>query len=471
MIPKEESTDNAFAIFNTIITSLKALDEGYSSKKYVKKLLRDLHPKWREKKDSKIVKDKREQSRSLSLKANKESSDEESLNCGSEDKEYTMTVRDFKKFFKRRGSCVGPQCMVDGPICLRIDLEPDEWIKDSGCTKHMTGNQNLFSTYKAYNRGNVIFGSNLRGNINGKGNISYESPNIANVEQVDNLGFNLRSVSQICDNKCKVIFSEHDSEITKDGKVIVIDFPLAEEVPTASEESSHCQKKRDATAKRIALLRKTIIVELLYKTPCAIKGVIRMGLEPSYITNNEENHALVADEEAPTEFALMANTNAESKRSDKNKDGLGYNVVPPPSAQIYFSPKKDFSWTGLPEFKDDTVTDYSRPAPTIESSPDDAQNRNPSVFETEASPSTITPKPFIKFVKPNDILTTNKTNKAETTKKSPVKYAEQYRKPTQKPNKKETSRSQNNTHKSFTPRPDIHKPYRPPMRPMRSNMN
>nr|GEX48469.1 hypothetical protein [Tanacetum cinerariifolium] len=36
----------------------------------------------------------------------------------------------------------------------------------------------------------------------------------------------------------------------------VIEFPLAEEVPTASEESSHCQKKRDATAKRIALLGK-----------------------------------------------------------------------------------------------------------------------------------------------------------------------------------------------------------------------
>ncbi|GKA58264.1 hypothetical protein Tco_0757452 [Tanacetum coccineum] len=48
-----------------------------------------------------------------------------------------------------------------------------------------------FSTYKAYNGGNVIFGSNLRGNIIGKG--------------------------QICDNKCRVTFSEHDSEITKDG--------------------------------------------------------------------------------------------------------------------------------------------------------------------------------------------------------------------------------------------------------------
>ncbi|GJY31441.1 copia protein [Tanacetum coccineum] len=75
-----------------------------------------------------------------------------------------------------------------------FDLEPDEWIKDSGCSKHMTGNRKLFSSYKAYNRCNVIFCSNLRGNIIGKG--------------------------QIYDNKCRVTFSEHDSEITKDGKVI-----------------------------------------------------------------------------------------------------------------------------------------------------------------------------------------------------------------------------------------------------------
>ncbi|GJS11145.1 hypothetical protein Tco_0367941, partial [Tanacetum coccineum] len=53
-------------------------------------------------------------------------------------------------------------------ICLGVDLEPDEWIKDSGCSKHLMGNQKLFSSYKAYNGGNVIFGSNLRGNIIGK---------------------------------------------------------------------------------------------------------------------------------------------------------------------------------------------------------------------------------------------------------------------------------------------------------------
>nr|GFB11048.1 hypothetical protein [Tanacetum cinerariifolium] len=245
----------------------------------------------------------------------------------------------------------------------------------------------------------------------------------------------------------------------------------------------------------------------------------------SYMANDEENHALVAEKEALLEFALMANTNAErlaqvesrlvehkereikyrekirglevevefktnsleclAKKletlkkekkglDDKNKERLGYSVVPPPPAEIYSSPKKDMSWTGLLEFKDDTVTDYSRHVPTVESSPDDAKNRNPSVTKTEASPSTISPKSFIKFVKVNDSPTTSKTYKAEAAKKLPVKFAEQYRKPTKKPNKKGekgTSRSQNNTHKSFTPRPVVYKPYKPPMRTMRSNMN
>nr|GEZ65818.1 retrovirus-related Pol polyprotein from transposon TNT 1-94 [Tanacetum cinerariifolium] len=232
---------------------LKALDEGYSSKNYVRKFLRALHPKWKAKvttnEESKYL-------TSLSLdeligylKAKKESSDEECLTSGSEDEEYAMTVRDFKKFFKRRECPKPPKdknqrayvrgswsdngeedddkvkdetCLVShassenvqnhrktrtkelmsealGAITvkkmmIRVNLGPDEWIKDSRCSKDMTGNRKLFSTYKAYNGGNVIFGSNLRGNIIGKG--------------------------KICENKCRVTFSEHDSEISKDGKVI-----------------------------------------------------------------------------------------------------------------------------------------------------------------------------------------------------------------------------------------------------------
>ncbi|GKC06849.1 zf-CCHC domain-containing protein [Tanacetum coccineum] len=135
VISKDESIDSAFARFNTIITSLKALDEGYSSKNYVRKFHRALHPKWRAKvtaideskdltslsldelignlkvhemiikKDSEIVKAKGER-KSLALKAKKESIDEECSTFGSEDEEYAMAVRDFKKFFKRRGRFV-----------------------------------------------------------------------------------------------------------------------------------------------------------------------------------------------------------------------------------------------------------------------------------------------------------------------------------------------------------------------------
>ncbi|GKF96059.1 zf-CCHC domain-containing protein, partial [Tanacetum coccineum] len=57
------------------------------------------------KKDSEIVKAKVER-KSIALKAKKESSDGECSTSGSEDEEYAMAVRDFKKFFKRRGKFV-----------------------------------------------------------------------------------------------------------------------------------------------------------------------------------------------------------------------------------------------------------------------------------------------------------------------------------------------------------------------------
>nr|GFA51807.1 hypothetical protein [Tanacetum cinerariifolium] len=121
----------------------------------------------------------------------------------------------------------------------------------------------------------------------------------------------------------------------------------------------------------------------------------------SYMENDEENHALIADEEAPTEFALMAKTNAESEVFDNSLC----------SKAFYSPPKKDLSWIGLPEFADNTVTDYSRPLPVVESTTDDLQNRNPSVTKTGASPSTIISKPFIKFVKAADRPIENKTDR------------------------------------------------------------
>ncbi|GJW19060.1 hypothetical protein Tco_0026496 [Tanacetum coccineum] len=135
MIPKEESIDNAFAKFNTIITSLKALDESFSSKNVLGKVILGHYIQKRHsvkvtaieesknlttlsldelignlkvyeeviKKDVETVKGKKEQSRLLALKVKKEVSDEDSSSSDSEDEEYAMAVKEFKKFFKRRG--------------------------------------------------------------------------------------------------------------------------------------------------------------------------------------------------------------------------------------------------------------------------------------------------------------------------------------------------------------------------------
>ncbi|GKA41791.1 zf-CCHC domain-containing protein [Tanacetum coccineum] len=179
-ILEEESIDSGFARFNTIITSLKALDEGFSSKNYVRKFIRALHPKWRAnvmtieeskdlsslalhelidnlkvyevvmEKDSEIYRGKKERVKSIAvtprqggnaghnengyhhntmvawgmsqgisplpkkkervtsivLKAKKEYSDDESLTSGSDDEEYAMSVKNFKKFFRRKGKFV-----------------------------------------------------------------------------------------------------------------------------------------------------------------------------------------------------------------------------------------------------------------------------------------------------------------------------------------------------------------------------
>nr|GEW54260.1 hypothetical protein [Tanacetum cinerariifolium] len=89
------------------------------------------------------------------------------------------------------------------------------------------------------------------------------------------------------------------------------------------------------------------------------------------------------------------------------------------------------SWTGLPEFADDTITDYSRPSLAIKSNSDDLQNKNPSVTETGESTNSILSKPAIKFVKAAERPT---TNKVETAKKPAVKYAELYKKASKRPN-------------------------------------
>ncbi|GJW25309.1 zf-CCHC domain-containing protein [Tanacetum coccineum] len=218
-ILEEESIDSGFARFNTIITSLKALDEGFFRKNYVRKFLRALHPKWRAKvtaieeskdlstlaldelignlkvhefvmeKFSKIYRGKKERVKSIALKAKKESSDDETLTFRSDDEEYVMAVRNFKKCgdpnhligdFPKPPRNKDQKAFIGGSwsdsendaedktndeTCLMAQSSNEITLNSSYYSDNassLNSNKISFSTFKAYNGGNVVFRSNFK---------------------------------------------------------------------------------------------------------------------------------------------------------------------------------------------------------------------------------------------------------------------------------------------------------------------
>nr|GEV75679.1 hypothetical protein [Tanacetum cinerariifolium] len=85
----------------------------------------------------------------------------------------------------------------------------DKGVSDSGCSRHMTGNMFYLSNFEELNEGCVAFGGNLKsGKITGKGKIKTGKLDFDNVYFVKELMFNLFSVSQMCDKKNSVLFTD-----------------------------------------------------------------------------------------------------------------------------------------------------------------------------------------------------------------------------------------------------------------------
>ncbi|GKB77596.1 putative ribonuclease H-like domain-containing protein, partial [Tanacetum coccineum] len=88
-------------------------------------------------------------------------------------------------------------------------LLQDQAVVDSGCSSHMTGNKAYLSDYEDYNGDFVAFGSDPKGGkIMGKGKIRTANLDFDDVYFVDELKFNLFSVSQMCDKKNSVLFTD-----------------------------------------------------------------------------------------------------------------------------------------------------------------------------------------------------------------------------------------------------------------------
>jgi hypothetical protein len=117
------------------------------------------------------------------------------------------------------------------------------WIIDSGCTNHMTGEKEMFTSYikNKDSQDSIIFGDGNQGKVKGLGKIAISSEHsISNVFLVESLGYNLLSISQLCNMGYNCLFTNVDVSVFRrsdgslafkgvlDDKLYLVDFSKEE---------------------------------------------------------------------------------------------------------------------------------------------------------------------------------------------------------------------------------------------------
>nr|GEZ52757.1 ribonuclease H-like domain-containing protein [Tanacetum cinerariifolium] len=183
----------------------------------------------------------------------------------------------------------------------------------------------------------------------GKGEVHTASVSIAST-QVSTASTDVAAASISHDTVCAYIASQSNGSQIKYEDITQIDEDEIKEIDIKASRSQ--DRGRRESYKQGPKEEE--------QAPKALMAIDGIGWDWSYMANEEENHALVADDEAPTKFALMAKSSSSSdnevkkekegldskltgfksaskdldtllrsQRTDKNKEGLGYSVVPP----------------------------------------------------------------------------------------------------------------------------------------------
>ncbi|GJY09702.1 putative ribonuclease H-like domain-containing protein [Tanacetum coccineum] len=102
-----------------------------------------------------------------------------------------------------------PTKLDSASITLKKHNYIDARGRSNGCLRHMTGNIAYLSDFKEFDRGYVTFGGGAHGGrISSKGTLKTDSLDFEDVYFVNELNFNLFSVSQMCDKKNYVLFTD-----------------------------------------------------------------------------------------------------------------------------------------------------------------------------------------------------------------------------------------------------------------------
>ena len=75
----------------------------------------------------------------------------------------------------------------------------NEWVLDSGCSRHMTHDKEELRNYRPHTGLKVSFGGGLKGHSLGVGDLVLGKTILSNVYHISNLKYKLISISQIFD--------------------------------------------------------------------------------------------------------------------------------------------------------------------------------------------------------------------------------------------------------------------------------
>ncbi|GJY88726.1 putative ribonuclease H-like domain-containing protein [Tanacetum coccineum] len=136
------------------------------------------------------------------------------------------------------------------------------YIDPQGRLKHMTGNKDFLTDYQDIDGGFVAFGRNGRGGkITGKGKIRTDKFDFEYVFFVKELKFNLFSVSQMCDKKNSVLFTETKCLVLSPDFKLLDESQVLLRVPRQSNMYSFDLKNVVPSGDLTCLFAKAIIDE------------------------------------------------------------------------------------------------------------------------------------------------------------------------------------------------------------------
>ncbi|GJY24047.1 hypothetical protein Tco_0397705, partial [Tanacetum coccineum] len=135
----------------------------------------------------------------------------------------------------------------------------DKGFVDSGCSRHMTGNIAHLSDFKDFDGGYVTFcGGAYGGQITSKCTIKTDNLDFDDVYFVKELKFNLFSVSQMCDKKNYVLFTDSEYMIFRHIELVPLDSSnrdggaFSQSCPEQTKEEEEAKRKGNMPPKHLS---------------------------------------------------------------------------------------------------------------------------------------------------------------------------------------------------------------------------